>query len=80
MTRIQKERFSSFGVPFANPCLLKKRHLDQVKPNFRILHPMPRVDELEAEIDPTPYAYYFQQAEHGIPVRMALLALVLGQI
>lgn len=80
MTRIQKERFSSFGESFENPCLLKKRHLDQVKSNLRILHPMPRVDELDMDIDQTPYAYYFQQAEHGIPVRMALLALMLGRL
>lgn len=80
MQRIQKERFSSIGEPFENPCLLKKRHLDKVKPNLRILHPMPRVDELAMDIDQTPYAYYFQQAAHGIPVRMALLALMLGRI
>ena len=80
MTRIQKERFSSFGEPLANPCLVKERHLDKVKPNLRILHPLPRVDELELDIDQTPYAYYFQQAEHGIPVRMALLALMLGRL
>lgn len=80
MTRIQTERFSTMGEPIPNPCLLKKRHLEKVKPNFRILHPLPRVDEIEGLIDPTPYAYYFEQAAHGIPVRAALLALMLGRI
>lgn len=80
MTRIQKERFSMLGEPFENPCILRKMHLENVKPNFRILHPLPRVDEIEVAIDETPYAYYFQQAAHGVPVRMALLALLLGRI
>ncbi len=79
MTRIQKERFSELDS-FKNPCLLKKRHLENVKPNFRILHPLPRVDEIEVAIDATPYAYYFEQAAHGIPVRLALLALMLGRL
>lgn len=79
MTRIQKERFSTIE-PIANPCLLKKKHLEKVKPNFRILHPLPRVEEIERSIDPTPYAYYFQQGSHGVPVRAALLALMLGRI
>jgi aspartate carbamoyltransferase catalytic subunit len=80
MTRIQKERFSMNGEPTLNPCLLKKKHLEKVKPNFRILHPLPRVDEVEGSIDPTPYAYYFQQAAFGIPVRSTLLALMLGRL
>lgn len=80
MTRIQKERFSELGDSFKNPCILKKQHLANVKPNFRILHPLPRVDEIEVEIDATPYAYYFQQAAHGIPVRLALLSLILGKL
>jgi aspartate carbamoyltransferase catalytic subunit len=79
MTRIQKERFGN-GDSFQNPCLLKKKHLEKAKANLRILHPLPRVDEIEESIDATPYAYYFQQAAGGVPVRMALLALLLGKL
>ncbi|MCJ7719844.1 aspartate carbamoyltransferase, partial [Candidatus Bathyarchaeota archaeon] len=43
-----------------------------------ILHPLPRIDEIAAEVDNTPYARYFQQVWNGIVVRMALLALILG--
>jgi aspartate carbamoyltransferase catalytic subunit len=80
MTRIQKERFSALDEPFENNCLLKRKHLENVKPNFRILHPLPRVDEIDPAIDVTPFAYYFQQAGHGVAVRMALLALLLGRL
>lgn len=80
MTRIQKERFATLGEPFENTCLLKKRHLEHVKPNFRILHPLPRIDEIEICIDQTPFAYYFQQAAYGAVIRLALLSLLLGRI
>lgn len=76
MSRLQKERFSE---PLTNPCLLKKKDLEKAKKTLRILHPLPRVDEIEESIDETPYAYYFQQAANGVPVRMALLALLLGK-
>ncbi len=80
MTRIQKERYPpALKNPYSNPCLLKKRHLETVKPNFRILHPLPRLNEIEECIDSTPYAYYFQQAAHGIAIRMALLSLILDR-
>ncbi len=81
MTRIQKERFSEVQAEgFINSCLLKKKHLEKAKSNLKILHPLPRVDEIEESIDATPYAAYFEQAANGVPVRMALLALLLGKI
>jgi aspartate carbamoyltransferase catalytic subunit len=80
MSRIQKERFPDTHIDFTNTCLLKKKHLEKAKPNLRILHPLPRVDEIEETIDKTPFAYYFQQTANGVPVRMALLALLLGKI
>ncbi len=83
MTRIQKERFLEAQEPgkaFFNPCMLRKKNLEKVKSNFRILAPLPRIDEIEKSIDATPYAYYFKQAANGIPVRMAILALLLGKI
>ncbi len=80
MTRIQKERFVYESVDFENPCLLKLSHLAKAKDNLRILHPLPRMDEIEVNIDNTPYAYYFQQMGNGVPVRMAVLALLLNKI
>jgi aspartate carbamoyltransferase catalytic subunit len=47
------------------------------KKNLVILHPLPRVDEISFEVDSTPYAKYFEQAALGVPVRMALLKLIL---
>ena len=54
--------------------------LRRAKKELIILHPLPRVDEIAAEIDSTPQARYFQQVWNGIVVRMALLALVLGAV
>ncbi len=79
MTRIQKERFSDPGE-FQNPCLLKKRHLEAAKPNMKVFHPLPRVDEIEGSIDASPHAYYFEQAANGVIVRMALMGLLLGKL
>ena len=80
MTRIQEERLSSNEeLTIKNNCTLKMHHLQSVKKNFRVLHPLPRVDEIETTIDQTPYAYYFTQAENGIYIRQALLALILKE-
>jgi len=80
MTRIQEERLSSKEeLTIKNNCTLKMHHLQSVKKNFRVLHPLPRVDEIETTIDQTPYAYYFTQAENGIYIRQALLALILKE-
>lgn len=80
MSRIQKERFPDGTIDFTSSCLLKKKHLAKAKKNLRILHALPRIDEIEESIDTTPHAYYFQQAANGVPVRMALLALLLGKL
>ena len=52
----------------------------KVKDDLKILHPLPRVDEMDESLDTTNYAVYFQQAHSGIPVRETLLASVLGAI
>ena len=52
--------------------------LVKTKDNMKILHPMPRVNEININIDSDPKAYYFQQALNGVYVRQALLALILG--
>lgn len=80
MSRVQKERFPDANLDFGAPCLLKKKHLEKAKSHLRILHALPRVDEIEESIDATDFAYYFEQAANGVPVRMALLALLLGKI
>lgn len=80
MTRLQEERFShpdDYRM-IKNTFILKPEHLEDVKANLRILHPLPRVQEIDTGVDRTPYAYYFQQAENGLHVRQALLALILG--
>lgn len=74
MSRIQKERFEETSTHFHNNCTLKKSQLGAAKKTLRILHPLPRVDEIEKSIDATPFAYYFEQAANGVPTRMAILA------
>ncbi len=81
-TRIQKERFLDPEEYEKNKgiYIVDKRIIGYAKPDMKILHPLPRVDELSPELDNTEYALYFQQAKNGIPVRQALLALLLGKI
>lgn len=81
-TRIQKERFPDLYEyeKVKNLYILKLSDLKNAKKNLRVLHPLPRVNEIEYAIDQTPYAYYFQQAANGLYVRQALLSLVLGAI
>ncbi len=79
MTRYQKERWSGDLLDI-QPLVLTPKELLKVSKTFRILHPLPRVNELDLEIDLTPYAYYFQQAENGLFVRQALLCLMLSDI
>ncbi len=81
-TRIQKERFPDQleYEKVKDVYVITSKLLEKVKKNFRILHPLPRVNEINYEVDDTPYAYYFQQANNGLYVREALLALVLGKV
>ena len=80
-TRIQKERFPDQleYEKVKDVYIITNKLLEKVKKNFRILHPLPRVNEINYEVDDTPYAYYFEQANNGLYVREALLALVLGK-
>lgn len=80
MTRVQKERLDP--SEYANvkaQFILTSADLVNVKDNLKILHPLPRIDEITTDVDNTPYAYYFQQAGNGIYARQALLALVLNR-
>jgi aspartate carbamoyltransferase catalytic subunit len=80
MTRVQKERFADLDEydRVKDRYLLKKDMLCKAKENMKILHPLPRVNEIEYSIDDTQYAYYFQQAQNGLYARQALICDVLG--
>ena len=80
VTRIQKERFLNpeeyhhvKGIYHLDPSFLK-----HTKPELKILHPLPRIDEINPQLDKAPQSIYFEQAHNGIPIRMALLSMVLG--
>jgi len=78
MTRVQKERLDP--SEYANvkaQFVLRAADLAGARDNLKVLHPLPRIDEITTDVDTTPYAYYFQQAGNGIFARQALLALVL---
>ncbi|MBQ4224443.1 MAG: aspartate carbamoyltransferase [Prevotella sp.] len=80
MTRVQKERFSDLMEyeRVKNSCILRAPMLAKAKPNMKILHPLPRVNEIDYDVDETPYAYYIQQARNGLYAREAIICDVLG--
>ena len=80
MTRVQQERFSDpmEYEKYKDVYRLEASMLGGVRENMKILHPLPRVGEIAADVDDTPYAYYFKQAENGMYVRMAIIAYLLG--
>ncbi len=81
VTRIQKERFpdpeeyNKVMGSYRVTCELLKNG----KEDLIVMHPLPRVTEIDPEVDATPHALYFKQAFNGVPVRMALLALIFGR-
>jgi aspartate carbamoyltransferase catalytic subunit len=80
MTRVQKERFDeSEYAHIKSAFILSASILKPAKANLKVLHPLPRVDEITTDVDKTEHAYYFQQAENGVYAREALLALVLNE-
>jgi len=79
MTRVQKERLDP--SEYANvkaQFILRASDLAHARENMKVLHPLPRIDEIDTDVDSTPHAWYFQQAGNGIYARQALLALVLN--
>ena len=80
MTRIQRERFPDPEEyeKVKNSYVLRNAMLDAAKPNCRVLHPLPRVNEIHVDVDSNPKAYYFQQAQNGVYAREALIATILG--
>ncbi|MCD4736047.1 MAG: aspartate carbamoyltransferase [Bacteroidales bacterium] len=82
MTRIQQERFSD-PLEFErvkNAYILSNPMIKESRKNLRILHPLPRVNEITTDVDSNPKAYYFQQALNGVYIRQALLATILGAV
>ncbi|WGL98606.1 aspartate carbamoyltransferase [Arsenophonus sp. aPb] len=80
ITRVQKERLDP--SEYANvkaQFILTSHELTTAKPGMKVLHPLPRIDEITTDVDKTSHAYYFQQAGNGIYARQALLALILNK-
>jgi len=80
MTRVQRERFDEAEFKkIQGKYILKADMLKGARTNMKVLHPLPRVDEIEVDVDATQHAYYFQQAKNGVYARQALLSLVLNE-
>ncbi|MDR0427225.1 MAG: aspartate carbamoyltransferase [Dysgonamonadaceae bacterium] len=79
MTRVQRERFTDLMEyeKVKNIYVLNNKMLDTCKENLRILHPLPRVNEIAYDVDDNPKAYYFEQARNGIYARQAIICSVL---
>lgn len=80
MTRVQKERFSDLMEyeRMKNIYILRNSMLASAKPNMKILHPLPRVNEIAYDVDANPHAYYIQQAKNGLFAREAIYCHCLG--
>ncbi len=80
MTRVQKERFSD-PIEYEkvkNVYILREKMLQSTKSNVRVLHPLPRVNEIHPDVDKSSKAYYFEQARNGVYTREAIIADILG--
>jgi aspartate carbamoyltransferase catalytic subunit len=79
VTRIQRERFPDSASYFdvASSYRITPELLTGVRPHMIVLHPLPRVDEIDPAVDDLPYARYFVQSKNGVPVRMAMLEEVM---
>ncbi len=80
MTRVQKERFSD-PIEYErtkNAYVLKREMLEGTKETMKVLHPLPRVNEIDREVDASPHAYYFEQTENGVYMRQAIISNILG--
>ena len=80
MTRVQRERFTDLMEyeRVKDVYILKADMLKGTRDNLRILHPLPRVNEIATDVDDSPKAYYFQQAKNGLYIREALICDCLG--
>jgi len=82
VTRIQKERFSdpSEYERVRGSYRITASTLKKAKEDLVVMHPLPRVEEIDVSVDETKHALYFEQAANGVPLRMALLEVVLGVV
>ena len=80
MTRVQKERFFNEEdyVRLKNSYILTLEKMELAKPDMAVLHPLPRVNEIDLDVDDDPRAAYFEQVQNGVYVRMALIMTLLG--
>ena len=80
MTRVQRERFTDLMEyeRVKDIYILRAEMLKNVRENLRILHPLPRVNEIAYDVDDDPHAYYFEQAHNGLYARQAIICDVLG--
>ena len=80
MTRVQRERFFNEEdyIRLKNSYVLTKSKLDLARPDMAVLHPLPRVNEITLDVDDDPRAAYFEQAQNGVYMRMALIMTLLG--
>ena len=80
VTRIQKERFPDAEEynQVVGAYKINKDLLNNASENLIVMHPLPRVTEIDPEVDSTSHAVYFRQAFNGVPIRMALLSLISG--
>lgn len=82
VTRVQRERFTDpmEYEKVKNVYVLRNKMLQTTKDNLRVLHPLPRVNEIHEDVDDNPKAYYFEQARNGMFTRMAIIANALGLV
>jgi aspartate carbamoyltransferase catalytic subunit len=80
MTRVQRERFFNEEdyVRLKDSYILTEDKMKLAKPDMAVLHPLPRVNEIALDVDDDPRAAYFEQAQNGVYVRMALIMTLLG--
>lgn len=80
MTRVQRERFTDLMEyeKVKNVYILKRSMIENSRDNMKILHPLPRVNEIQQDVDDSPKAYYFQQARNGMFAREAVICDVLN--
>ena len=80
MTRVQKERFTDLMEyeKVKNVYVLRDRMLEKSKENLKVLHPLPRVKEINQDVDANPKAYYFEQANNGMYTRQAIICDLMG--
>ena len=82
VTRIQRERFAAVEdyEKVKGSYILDQAMLKGVKDNLKVLHPLPRVDEIATDVDDTKYAYYFPQAKNGVYTRQAIISILMGEV